>query len=308
MEYLQITVSTTSEGSDLVSMALYELGSDGVSISDDSDVLELITKKLNWDYVDEGLIKSLNGKALVSGYFSLNFETKKVYEALERLKKQSEIQLGSLEVSVERISSSDWENEWRKYYSPIPLGKIVIVPAWLKAPEGDALPVYIEPGMAFGTGNHETTSLCIELMQCVQIEGVTVLDMGCGSGILGIAAARLGAKKVVLSDIDRQAVEASCQNVALNGVEDCCEIVGGDLNCGNVSADVVIANITADVLLRLKDTLGSALKKDGFMIISGIIHSRLEEVKKGYADEFEVVKGLKKGEWNAMLLKRRCKI
>lgn len=157
--------------------------------------------------------------------------------------------------------------------------------------------MYIEPGMAFGTGNHETTSMCVELMQEVDLDGKIVLDMGCGSGILGIATAKLGASKVLLSDIDPQAVEASEANVKLNGVESLCEVVGGDLNCGSITADVVIANITADVLLRLKETLGSALKTSGFMVISGIIHSRLEEVISGYADDFTIVKKVSKGEW-----------
>lgn len=127
MDYLQITVSTVSEGSELVSMVLYDCGSDGVSIIDDSDIAELIAKKLNWDYVDDNLIKSLNGKAIVSGYFPLDFDVSQVFNALDELKKVSVIPLGSLEVKTEKISSSDWENEWRKYYSPIEVGKVVIV-------------------------------------------------------------------------------------------------------------------------------------------------------------------------------------
>ncbi len=305
MEYLQITISTVSEGSELVSMVLYDCGSDGVSVIDDADVAELISKKLNWDYVDENLIKSLNGKALVSGYFPVDFDVLTVQNALDELKANSEIALGSLELTVEKISSSDWENEWRKYYSPIEVGNIVIVPAWQKFPENGKIPVFIEPGMAFGTGNHETTSMCIELMQRIAIKDKLVLDMGCGSGILGIAAAKLGAKRVVLSDIDNQALDASRENAKLNGVEKSCSVVGGDLNCGEITADVVIANITADILLRLKSQLKSALKSNGYMIISGIIHSRLMEVKEGYQSEFDIVECVSKGEWNAMLLRKR---
>lgn len=304
MEYKQITISTVSEGAELVSMVLYDCGSDGVSIIDDADVRELITKKLNWDYVDENLVKQATGKAFVSGYFPVDYDVTTVYDALDELKKNSEIALGSLEIKVEQISSSDWENEWRKYYAPIPLGQITIVPAWQKAPENGSIPVFIEPGMAFGTGNHETTSMCVELMQKAVLDGKTVLDMGCGSGILGIAAAKLGAKKVVLSDIDPQAVQASKENAILNEVSEKCVVVGGDLNCGDVCSDIVVANITADILLRLKETLGSALKPNGNLIISGIIHSRLDDVIGGYSDGFTVVEKMKKGEWNAMLLKK----
>ena len=164
MEWLQVSVSTTSECSELVAMILYEAGSDGVSVKDDADIKELVAKKLSWDYVDESLLNKGDGKALVNGYFDVNFDVKKLYAALEELKKNCVFPTGSLEISVTKINSADWENEWRKYYSPIELGDIVIVPAWLKAPE-KGIPVYIEPGMAFGTGNHETTSMCVLLMQ-----------------------------------------------------------------------------------------------------------------------------------------------
>ena len=305
MEYLQITVSTVSEGADLVAMVLYDLGSEGVSIRDDSDVKELIDKKLNWDYVDEKLMSSLTGKALVSGFFATDFEVNAVYNALDELKSQSEIPLGSMEVSVSQISSADWENEWRKYYAPIHLGSVVIVPAWQKAPETDEIPVYIEPGMAFGTGNHETTSMCVELMQKMEVSGKSVLDMGCGSGILGITAVKLGAKEVVLSDIDEQALTASRENAILNGVEDRCKILGGDLNTGGVKVECVIANITADVLIRLCETLESVLMPGGKAVISGIINARANDVEKVYGEKFDIIEKNKKGEWQAMLLKLR---
>lgn len=304
MKYLQVTISTVSEGSELVAMVLYDAGSDGVSIVDNADIRELIEKKLNWDYVDERLLQNAANKALVSGYFSCDFDLGVIYDAIDELRLNSVVPLGSLEITANTISSSDWENEWRKYYAPIELGKITIVPAWQKAPEDGSIPVYIEPGMAFGTGNHETTSMCVELMQRLNLDGKEVLDMGCGSGILGIAAAKLGAGRVVLSDIDEQAVKASKENATLNGVAGVCEIVAGDLNCGKVRADVVIANITADILLRLKNQLDSALKDGGYMIISGIIHTRLAEVVSGYSDGFEIVEEKKNGEWNALLLKK----
>lgn len=306
MEWLQISVSTTSECSELVAMTLYEAGSDGVSIKDDADIRELIEKKLSWDYVDESLLHSGDGKALVSGYFNTDFDVSKLYDALDALKENCVFPTGSLEVAVTRINSADWENEWRKYYSPIKLGKIVIVPAWLKAPE-DGIPVYIEPGMAFGTGNHETTSMCVLLMQKIDLKGKTVLDMGCGSGILGITAVKLGAKKAVLSDIDPQAIQASSDNVRLNDVEEACTTVCGDLDTGKTEYDAVIANITADVLVRLKEQLEYSLKDGGNAVISGIINARAQEVKKAYSDAFETVETLQRGEWTAMLLTKKIK-
>ena len=304
MEWLQISVSTTSECAELVSMIMYDAGSEGVLVMDDADVKELVEKKLNWDYVDEKLMRSFTGKAVVSGFFSVDFSAAEIERGLASLKENSVFPVGSLEVSSVKIDSADWENEWRKYYNPINLGKVVVVPAWQKAPDGAAYPVYIEPGMAFGTGNHETTSMCIELMQDLELKDKTVLDMGCGSGILGIAAAVLGAGAVVLSDIDPQAAEASAYNAELNKVSDQCKIILGDLNTDSCKADLVIANITADVLLRLRDQMNDLLKPDGAVIISGIINSRGGEIESAYRKPFRIESKLCRGEWQAMLLRR----
>ena len=304
MEWLQISVSTTSECAELVSMIMYDAGSEGVLVMDDADVKELVEKKLNWDYVDEKLMRSFTGKAVVSGFFSVDFSAAEIERGLASLKENSVFPVGSLEASSVKIDSADWENEWRKYYNPINLGKVVVVPAWQKAPDGAAYPVYIEPGMAFGTGNHETTSMCIELMQDLELKDKTVLDMGCGSGILGIAAAVLGAGAVVLSDIDPQAAEASAYNAELNKVSDQCKIILGDLNTDSCKADLVIANITADVLLRLRDQMNDLLKPDGAVIISGIINSRGGEIESAYRKLFRIESKLCRGEWQAMLLRR----
>ncbi len=304
MEWLQVTVSTTGECSELVAMVLYDAGSEGVLIKDDADIRELIEKRLNWDYVDESLLRASDNKALVSGFFPVGFDTTGIQVVLDELKKNSAFPTGSLEVSVTGIDSADWENEWRKYYSPIEIGKVVIVPAWQSAPDNREIPVFIEPGMAFGTGNHETTSACVFLMQKLDFEGKVVLDMGCGSGILGITAAKLGAKEVMLSDIDPQAIEASAANIKLNNVESKCKTVCGDLDTGSVKADIVIANITADVLIRLKGQLGEALKSGGYAVISGIINARVSEVKAAYFDGFVVIDAVNRGEWNAMLFKK----
>ncbi len=285
-------------------MLLYDAGSEGVLIKDDADIRELIEKKLNWDYVDESLLAANDNRALVSGFFPVGFDACGIHSALCELRERSIFPTGSLEVSQIGIDSEDWENEWRKYYAPIEIGKVVIVPAWQSAPDNGEIPVFIEPGMAFGTGNHETTSACVELMQRLDFSDKTVLDMGCGSGILGITAAKLGAKSVILSDIDRQAIEATEANVRLNKVEELCKTVCGDLDTGEIKADIVIANITADVLIRLKGLLGDALKSGGDMVISGIINARADEVKAAYEDGFTLREAVNRGEWNAMLLKK----
>ncbi len=214
------------------------------------------------------------------------------------------IPLGSLETVAREINSEDWENEWRKYYAPIEIKGVTIVPAWIRY-TGGGVPVYIEPGMAFGTGNHETTALCVSLMQEVGIAGKRVIDMGCGSGILGITAARLGAKSVLLSDLDPLATEATEYNARLNGVENVCKVICGDLDLGGEKADFVLANITADVLIRLYDKLGGVINSGDYAVISGIIHARAAEVENCYARSFDVVKKEIAGEWQAMLLRKK---
>ncbi len=305
LKYLQVTVSTLSEASELVAMIMYDNGSEGVSINDDADVRELIEKKISWDYVDEKLLECCSNKALVSGFFSTDCNVSAIYEDLRALKERAVIEVGSLEAVTSVIDSADWENEWRKYYKPLYFGDVVIVPAWQRPPLDAKVPVFIEPGMAFGTGNHETTSMCISFMQFVDMRGKSVLDMGCGSGILGISAAKLGARHVILSDIDEQALIASRANAALNGVSEVCAFLGGDLNSGGVTVDVVVANITADVLLRLCDLLRDVLKKGGDIIISGIINARASEIEHAYAADFELVNKRVIGEWQAMLLKKK---
>lgn len=304
MRYLQMSVSTTHDGADLVAALMFDEGSDGIEIRDGADVRELIEKKISWDYVDENLLKITDDKVTVIGFFPLEFSPARLESALDELRRDSVIPLGSLETVAREINSEDWENEWRKYYAPIEIGDVTIVPAWLKY-AGKGTPVYIEPGMAFGTGNHETTALCVALMQDVEIKGKRVADMGCGSGILGITAAVLGAKSVLLSDLDPLAVEASEHNARLNGVENVCKITCGDLDLSGEKADLVLANITADVLIRLYDKLGEVIGSGDYAVICGIIHARAAEVENCYARSFDVVRKEIAGEWQAMLLRKK---
>jgi len=224
---------------------------------------------------------------------------------LELLKNASEFPMGSMELTTSVIASEDWENEWRKYYAPIKIDKIVIVPAWQKYdPITDEIPVYIEPGMAFGTGNHEATSMCVELMQSVDIIGKTVADVGCGSGILGISALKFGAKSCVFNDIDEQAIAATKENAALNNLTDKSTFIAGDLDTGGNKSEVVLANLTADLLLRLKNLLSGVAKDGGSIIVSGIINARAPEILEAYSDGFELLRNIQRGEWQAMVFKK----
>ena len=306
MQYTQITITTTTEGSEIIAYILEENGSEGVNIVDINDIRAVLSDKHNWDYVDDSILSYNDERVFVKGFFNENSDVlPQIVQSIEELKSNSEFPLGSLEISSCKIDSCDWENEWRKYYVPIELGGVVIVPAWLKYSGNTPIKVYIEPGMAFGTGNHETTGMCIELLQEVNVAGKKVADIGCGSGILGVSALKLGANHCVFNDIDSQAIEATESNLKLNGLSDGFTLIKGDLEMGEDKADVVIANITADILIRLCEILKNNVKTGGSVIISGIINARADDVITAFNKYFELVKVNKKGEWQAMLLIKR---
>ena len=301
MIYKEITVNTTTEGSELVAYILEELGSEGVSIYDSSDILELYKSDIIWDYIDENVLKS-SEIVKVKGFYNQD-EYEKVYlnllEKLEELKENSPFNLGSLEVSVMDINDEDWVNVWKKYYKPIHINDIVIVPCWLdyQKQENEKV-VYLDPGMAFGTGEHESTKLCLTLFSELDTIGKDVLDVGTGSGILGITASVCGAKSVYMSDIDAVAIESCKQNAKLNKLGDY-EIALDDLvaTC-HKKGDIVFANITADILIKLSKDIIKLVKKDGYIILSGIIKARYDEVLKAYLDSgFTLDKSMVMGEW-----------
>lgn len=300
MEFKQVTICTTTEGSDLVSCILLEAGSEGVSIKDPNDVMDLIHSDVIWDYIDENLLVS-DKRVYVSGFFNRDFSVDGIISELENLRNNSEFDVGSLELTTSLIRSEDYENVWKQYYKPIEIGKVVIVPKWIKRKKDDHIEVLIDPGMAFGTGNHETTSMCIRLLDSLELNGKSVCDLGCGSGILGITALKLGASSCVMSDIDEQAIKAAKANAELNGVTGRATIIRGDLDADGKKFDVLIANITADVLIRLSGLIKDVLKSGGVVILSGIINARADEVIAAYRD-FKVRTNIKDGEWQAFLL------
>ncbi len=206
------------------------------------------------------------------------------------------------------VFPKDWENEWKKYFKPTRIGqKIVIKPSWeiFEATEDDLI-IEIDPGNAFGSGTHETTSMCIEMIEKYMNKSDTVVDVGCGSGILAIAAGKLGSKNIIAADIDPSAVETAKENIHMNGLSDVTEV-----RCGNLldvipeKADLVVANIIADIIVKLSDDIDQILKPDATFISSGIILDKtdwvVDELKKR---QFEIVEVKKKGEWAVVVSKK----
>lgn len=301
MKYRTITVFTNHNDADLVSSAMFDVGAGGVSILDRQDFLELVKSDVIWDYIDEDAILDSDEVKVstVTDEDDASFKPR-LEERLAEMKEAGGISYG--EVIEDYIDAADYENEWKKYYKPIALKRITIIPTWIKYPqkEGDKI-MRLDPGMAFGTGSHATTRMCLELMDP---EGKDVIDVGCGSGILGIAASIMGARSVYMCDIDEQAVSFARDNAKLNNAD--VDIERADLLEGERSADLIIANITADILMRFASSIGSHLRAGGEIILSGIIDSRLDEVVHCYESAgYAVIQKAMLDGWYALRLERK---
>lgn len=306
MKWFEIKVLTSTEAIDLVANILYEMGVTGVVIEDPNDPIFADSYEGDWDYVDEEVYNFEHDCAVVKGYLvdtDLEMKLNDIERALEELK-LLEVESGSCEVHVMEVFEEDWANEWKKYFKPFKVtDNIVIKPTWenYDAEEKDII-LEIDPGNAFGSGTHETTSMCIKLLEKYGVSGKKVFDIGCGTGILGIAAAKLGAESVVCVDIDDAAVKTSKENVVNNDVSEKVQVLKGNLNnVINEKAELVVANIIADIIILLSETVGDNLKENGLFISSGIIDGKLEDVLSALRDnKFEILDILHEGEWCAI--------
>ena len=313
MKYIELTIHTTSEASEIISDIMWAYTDYGVTICDKNDIIALQTAKEStfWDYMDDNLIADKGGEALVKCYIAEDIATQVIADILQDITQAKErsigaIAFGTLEDTKRTVDGDDWIDVWKKHFRPIHLGNIVVVPEWIEyTPVGDEKVVLLDSNMAFGTGEHETTSMCVEEMQAFITPSCVCIDVGCGSGILGISALKLGAAKAYLTDIDPIAVESSLHNCALNGVAEKAVVAHSNLlDDTSICADVMMANITGEVLKMLAPSIPKNLKKDGVLVLSGIIESRLEMVKAAYeAVGMTVIKERRKGEWFALVLK-----
>lgn len=307
-EFIEITVSTTHEGSELVADLLWGFTDGGVSISDIEDVKDLYKAGKTWDYVDDKVLTG-SGEVLVKAYIPKEEKATvfKIERALLSLKESAVVPVGTLETVKRTIDGEEWKEQWKRHFKPIKIGKIVVVPEWIKyIPEKDEIPVYIGSNMAFGTGEHETTAMCVEFLQKYVKKDSVVADVGSGSGILGISAAKLGAKHVIMTDIDECAVEASEYNSDKNGVKNAVILLKNLLDDNAIVADVIVANIMAEILISFAPDIGKNLKDNGIIILSGILSDRLLRVKEAFiAAGFEYVESKTLGEWSALVMGKK---
>lgn len=306
MRWLEISVETISEATELVSQALCDAGANGTVVEDPADLDRYQKPDNSWDYIDPAIFEKMTG-VFVRAYLSEEIDPLKSVEhitlALNRMQRNG-AELGSMKITTRWVDDADWENEWKKYYKPFRIGRhIVIKPSWedFDAEASDQV-IELDPGMAFGTGSHETTRMCVKLLEeYLQIDH-TVLDIGCGSGILSLAAAKLGAKRVTAVDLDPVCVKVTRENVERNGQEAVIEAKTGNLlDVVQGRANVVVANIIADVIIILSKSVGQFLVDGGLFIASGIIRDRCEEVCQAIRSQGMVIERvLTDGEWNAI--------
>ena len=307
MKFIEFTVHTTTEGSELVADIFWNYTNYGVTVCDYNDIVALQSdKRTFWDYMDDDVARP-SGDVLVKCFLPVDIadeDIRSILADIEELKERSAFPLGTLETARREVDGDDWIDIWKKHFRPLHIGeRVVVCPEWIEyAPkEGEAV-VRLDSNMAFGTGEHETTAMCLELLQQYLRPGDTVIDVGCGSGILGIAALLMGAGFAYMTDIDYVAVQSAAHNAALNGVDGRAKIALSDLlEDADVRGQVMTANITADILCRLAGSIPKNLCPGGALILSGIIAPKLAQVIAAYEGVgLHLVKQLQRGEWYAL--------
>nr|WP_315024326.1 50S ribosomal protein L11 methyltransferase [uncultured Aminipila sp.] len=318
MNYIETKIYTSKFGIEHVLNTLSEMEIEDAVIEDPTDVEDLMDKKnsYDWDYVDESVMEQINEEPTVILYMEDSQEGKAkvqaVKQAMDSLKERMNLgelgdknSFGRMEVKDQLVKDEDWKDNWKEFFKPAKItDRIVIKPTWevYEKQSEDELIIEIDPGMAFGTGTHETTTLCIKLLEKYTDQDDAVLDVGCGSGILSIAAALLGIKNILGVDIDPVAVNVSKENVELNGFSDVVKIQYGDLTKGiDYKADVVVANLMADLVMTLSCDVAKHLKGKGIFISSGILIEKQEQVSESIKNNgFEIVEALEQGDWCAI--------
>lgn len=296
MKWIKVTVQTTNQAIDAVSNILMDFGAKGVEL-------------IHPDHNKSGDLP--DSRVSVNGY--LNSDDNEVSRVRKVLKGEMEyisnfLNTGSAEIGFSVINDEDWANNWKKYYKPIHVtDRIVIKPTWeyYNKKQNETI-IEIDPGMAFGTGLHETTRMCIILMEKYINAGDSVLDLGCGTGILSIISSKIGASAVTATDIDEMAVKAAANNCLINNIDNVKVFKGGVESVKERRYQKIVVNIVADVILEVAEYITDLLTGDGIIIASGIIRDRLSEIKMKYYElGYEIIDIRYEGEWVAIVLKCR---
>ena len=317
MKWKKFSIETTVAAEDFVSEALAEAGVEGIEIEDKVQLTDADTKGMFIDILPD--LGPDDGKAVVTFYLDEDDDVEamlvRVREALEGV--AGMVDAGNLTITASETEDKDWVNNWKEFFKPFVVDDLLIKPTWEEVPEGmeDKVLIQIDPGMAFGTGKHETTQLCIRGIRKYVKEGDRVLDIGTGSGILSICALFLGADSVVGTDLDENAIDAAYENLAVNNIspDRYTFFLGNLIDDGELAGkvglecyDVVVANILADVIMLLTGVVPKHLKPGGIFITSGIIDTMEQRVLDAFAAQpaFEVIEVLHQGEWVSVVARK----
>ena len=316
IKWLEVAIDTTTQELEALSARLTMNGVTGLVIEDEADFQQFLqNNRQYWDYVDEDLEASMKGKSRITFYLQADDEgfakLGQLRTALQGFKEAHAGKYGTLLMTMENLQDADWENNWKQYYKPMEIGeRLLVIPEWEQenvkgqAKYAGKVPLILEPGLTFGTGSHATTRLCLTALEEAVHGGETVLDLGCGSGILSIAALRLGAASAKAVDIDEKCLTVAYENAALNGIgKDRYTVLVGDvLSDGALRAqlgggyDVVVANIVADVIIGLAPMVRQFLKPGGLFLCSGIIDTRADEVAETLRQNGWTIEATRSGE------------
>lgn len=318
MNWTEISITTNSYGIEVLTGTLLNIGITGIRIENSDDFNEFLEgTQTYWDYVDEELMYLKDCETRVILYLPENTQGMDMLSSLKQalMQLKNEGDFGSLEMTFNNVKEEDWENNWKKYFKPFNIGnKFLIKPSWESIENCEGRKVLeIDPGMSFGTGTHETTALCLEAMETLELKDKKVLDLGCGSGILSIGALLMDAKEASLVDIDSNSVRIAGENIEKNSFDAeryktyCGNITDNDKlreDIGLKCYDVIFANIVADVLKAMSPYFNGFLKGNSTLIVSGIISERKDEViDEIVKNGFEVVKEYERGAWACVILK-----
>ena len=303
MRYIEVTVNTPEEEIDLRCEQMAAMGAGGFVIENENDFKDFLESNHQyWDYVDEELENKFDGVSRIKCYLMDDEDGLAVLRQIKAA--YSDVQTGFVE-------DSDWENNWREYYKPIEVGeKLVVVPEWEEAPDDGRLPLRLDPGLIFGTGSHATTRMCLAALEEFSKPGVRVLDLGCGSGILGIGSLILGADSCLGVDIDPKAPDVVMSNAALNGLGTdkmtawASDIISDASLRARIGGgyQLVLANIVADVIIALAPLVRQFMAEGATLVTSGIIENRWPETKAALeANGFEILSHKSEEEWHCFV-------
>ena len=296
MKYIEMTINTSKDKKDIIEGILFDYGIYTTEEISSDIVDELDQDEKDWDFIDYPLLNSKEG------VFALRVYPENMEDANNLKAELNEKNLG--QCLIEEKDDEDWANNWKKYYKPLEIGeKLAIVPEWEAYDNDKRIVIKINPGMAFGTGTHESTYMCLELLERYVNKDDEIFDIGCGSGILAIAALKLGAKRALAVDIDDKCIDASHENADLNSLEDKMDIKKGNLlDVVKGRADLIVSNIIAEIIVDEIKNLKNHMDKGGIFITSGIIKERRQMVIDALKENgFEIIDELEKNNWVAIV-------